>query len=420
MDNQRKLIVGYDLCDDFSQISCYSYKTFEPVTICPNDEEENSLIPTALCIRSDTKLWIFGNEAVNCAGLGNGVLVDHLLTKIRTGEETEIYGQKYNGVSLLEKYFRKTLTLLKNHFPTETITKLVITIHDMEPAVVDGIYEALGMLGIEKDRAAVMSHASSYMYFALSQERSLWINDVGLFDFHEDGLCFCQISVNRRLNPMVAGLEKKDFTKTLNLPMLKQKNLDASYIFQNVANTVLYKQIISTLYFTGRGFTGGWADEAIKGLCTGRRIFIGQNLYTKGACYAAKELSCDRRLGDIILLNNEMLVSSVWIRVYTDAAVKEVLLADAAIPWYEVNKSIEVIPDEMTELEMVFRNIMTREIIRQRIPLGSFFGRPERMTRLEINLTCINRSRLKIRLKDMGFGEFYQESGRVWEHVIDI
>ena len=35
MDNPRKLIVGYDLCEDYSQISRYSYKTFEPIQICP-------------------------------------------------------------------------------------------------------------------------------------------------------------------------------------------------------------------------------------------------------------------------------------------------------------------------------------------------------------------------------------------------
>jgi hypothetical protein len=33
MDAPRKVIVGYDLCEDFTQISCYSYKTFEPIPI---------------------------------------------------------------------------------------------------------------------------------------------------------------------------------------------------------------------------------------------------------------------------------------------------------------------------------------------------------------------------------------------------
>ena len=47
--------------------------------------------------------------------------------------------------------------MLKSYFPTEVITKLVVTISDMDPVIIEGIYEALHMLGIEKDRAAVIA-----------------------------------------------------------------------------------------------------------------------------------------------------------------------------------------------------------------------------------------------------------------------
>lgn len=420
MDHQRKLIVGYDLCNDFSQISCYSYKTFEPIPICTKGGEDSSLIPTVLCINKETKLWSYGNEAVDCASSGNGVLVDKLLTKLITGEEFEVYDERLSPVTLLEKFLRKTLTLIKNYFPTEPITKLVVTVKDMEPKIVEGIYEALYLLGIEKDRAMIMSHPGAYMYYALSQDKSLWVNDVGLFDFSESGLCYYQISINRRTSPMIAGMEKNEYTDTLNYSMLSQKGLNLGYIFENIANTVLYKQIISTLYFTGTGFEGDWHDQVIKSLCMGRRVFLGQNLYTKGACYAAKELSGDQKLGDVILLNNEMLKNSLWIRVYTDAALKEVMLTDAAVPWYEVDSSIDIIPDEEDEIEVISRNIMTREIKRERLKILNLPNRPTRMTRLSINLTCTSRTQAKILITDLGFGEIYPETGRVWEFLIEI
>ena len=94
MDNPRKLIVGFDLCDDYSQISCYSYKTFEPIPISPDNDEENTLIPTALAVRSDTGIWLFGREAVRCAKEGSGVLADRLLTKLKNREVIEIFGQE--------------------------------------------------------------------------------------------------------------------------------------------------------------------------------------------------------------------------------------------------------------------------------------------------------------------------------------
>ncbi|TAH74950.1 MAG: hypothetical protein EWM47_00780 [Anaerolineaceae bacterium] len=420
MDNTRKLIVGYDLCEDYSQISCYSYKTYEPIPICPVEDEENTLIPTALCELRESRTWVYGKEAIKCAKEGSGIIADKLLHKLKHGEEVTIYGQKYSAVSLIEKFLRKTLTLIKNHFPTETITQIVITLNEMDPLIIEGIYEALYMLGIEKDRADIISHGSSFMYYALSQERELWLNDVGLFDFNEDGLSFYQISINRRANPMIAGMEKKDFSDTLNYSVFKKKNVDLEYTFETIANTVLYKQIISTLYFTGRGFDNNWAEDVIKSLCAGRRVFLGQNLYSKGACYGAKELSGDGNLDNIILLNNEMIVSGIAIKAYLDGITQEIILTNAAVPWYEVDKDVDVIPYETTDIEIVIRNIMTKEIIRERIPLYNLPKRPERMTRLNLNISCINKDKIKVTISDMGFGDDYPATGKLSEYLLDI
>ena len=420
MDTPGKLIVGYDLCEDFTQISCFSYKRQEPVTISPAGEEDYSPIPTVLCIKQETKQWLFGEEAVICAAAGEGIRIDSILSKIITGEETVIFDQKFTGVMLLEKFLRKTLMLIKNYFPTEPITQLVVTVRDTQPALVEKIYQALSMLGIDKDRAVVMGHAGAYLYYALSQERSLWLNDVGLFDFNRQGLSYYQISFNRRTKPIVASLAKKDLTDHLSYDMLDKKEVDVGYIFKTLADTLLFKQIVSTLYFTGIGFEGGWAEKIIQSLCTGRRAFLGQNLYTKGACYAAKELSGDRKLEDYILLNDEMITSSIGIRLYADAKMTEVPLTEAAIPWYEVNKSIEVIPEDEAEIELVIKNIITREVLRERLVPSHLPERPKRMTRLEINLTCTSSSEAKITVTDRGFGAFYPETGRVWEFLLEI
>lgn len=425
MDSSRKLMVGYDLCEDFTQISCYSYKTMEPIPISVCEGEDYCPIPTVLCMKAETKQWLFGDEAITCAGAGAGILVEHLLEKVQSEKEVELYGIKFTPIALLEKYIRKTLTLIKNYFPTEPITKLVITVRNSEPILVEKIYEVLASLGIEKDRAVVMSHAGVYLYYALSQDKSLWMNDVGLFDFGAEGLNFYQIRLNRRSKPMIAGLIKSDYSDDLNMDLLKPKNSNsissnAAYIFENIANTALYKQIITTLYFTGSGFSGGWADEVIKSLCVGRRVFFGQNLFTKGACYAAKELSGDRRLNDFILLSDEMVTSFVSIRAYCDTVFKEIPLIQAGENWYDVNKSIEVIPEGVAELEIILKNIMTRDVTRKTIPINQFPERPDRMTRLLINLSCKDKSTGKLTVTDLGFGEIYPETGQVMEFEIEI
>jgi hypothetical protein len=420
MDTMRRLIIGYDLCDDFTQICCYSYKSHEPIPISTRDEDERGLIPTVLCFKNDTKQWLFGEEAEECSRLGLGTRIDRLLELLSTGKELELQGQRYSAVALLEQYLRKTLFLVKKYFPTEPVTKLVVTLRSTKPSVVEGIYAALAEMGLHKDRVAVISHARAYLYYALCQEQALWRNDVGLFDFSPDGMLFYQIQINRRQRPILAGLKKTDFTDRIDYTMLQQKQDNLAYLFETIAASALYKQLITTLYFTGNGFEGNWAEQVIKRLCSGRRVFIGYNLFSKGACYAAKELSGDKSLDDFMLLDDEMITSSVGVRVYLDTKFQEILLAQPGEVWYEVNKSIEVIPEGEPDLEIILKNVMSRELVREKLHFRNLPDRPDRMTRLEINLTCKNTSTGIIRVNDLGFGDFYPETGCIMEFSIEI
>ncbi len=420
MDSRRKLIVGYDLCDDFTQISCYSYKTFEPVSIGIHDEDNQNLIPTALCVKNDSKQWLFGEDAISCSTSGAGILINHLLEKLVSGKKVELFGESFDGVSLLEKYLRKTLTLVKKYFPTEKITKLVVTVRNTDPSLVEGIYTALSILGLERDRVLILSHAGAFLYYALSQDQALWMNDIGLFEFSEEALYYYQIRVNRKGKPIIASLNKTDFTDMLSYQMLKQNEVNSEYIFLNIANTALYKQLVTTLYFTGKGFEGDWAEDVIQKLCTGRRIFLGQNLFTKGACYAAKELSGDVKLSDILLLNDDMITSTVGIRVYRDSQYTDAILAEAGMNWYEIDRSIEVIPEGTPELEIILKSMLNREVVREMVRLTKLPERPDRMTRLELRITCKNRATGIIQVRDLGFGEFYPGTGLVMELSLEL
>lgn len=418
MDSMRKLIIGYDLREDTTQICCYSYKTQEPIAICMKEEEECK-IPTVLCVKEDTKQWLYGEEAISCAAAGEGVLVENILTKLYNNEEVEIFGQIFGAVELMEKYFRKTLTLVKQYFPSEIITMMAVTIKSTTPELVKGIYEALDILGIERNRVTIISHASAYLYYALSQDKSLWKNDVGLFDFDKEGLVFYQLSVNRRTKPMIAGLTKKEYTEELDHSHINNKN-NVAYMFGNIANKALYKQVVSTLYFTGCGFAEMWAEKVIQQLCVGRRVFRGDNLYTKGACFAAKEFAGDKNLEEFLLLNDDMITKSIAVRVFCDSKFIDQPIVEAGEIWYEVNNSIEVILQGDADLELVINNIMTKDIIRKSIPITNLIERPDRMTRLEIILTCRNSETAVVTVNDLGFGEIYPACNNIMKFAIEI
>lgn len=420
MDTTRKVIVGYDLCEDYCQISCYSYKKHEAITISSQEGNEDGLIPTVLCYKTDTRQWLFGEEALMGAKNGSGILVDKLLSNLENDREIEILGVKYNAQAIMDKFLRRTLTLVRDYFPTEPFTKLVMTVRNTNPVLVEKLYNTLALLGIGRDRALIIGHEDAYLYYALYQDRALWMNDVGLFDFNQEGLRYYQIRINRWSKPMIASLEKYDFAGNLEADILMRKNADAAYAFENLANSVLYKQLVTTLYFTGKGFEGGWADKVMKSLCTGRRVFFGHNLFTKGACYAAKELAGDRKLEDVLLLNDDMVTCSLALRVYKDGRNTEINLLEAGQLWHKAERSYEVIPEGLAELEISQKDLMSKRVISHRIGLEKLAPNINRTSRLRIDFYCSDKANGVIRVTDLGFGEFFAGTGKSAQYTIKL
>ena len=46
--------------------------------------------------------------------------------------------------------------------------------------------------------------------------------------------------------------------------------------------------------------------------------------------------------------------------------------------------------------------------------------RPLKTTRLSVNVTFVSGSKVVVKIKDMGFGEIFKESGLAWEKEIEI
>ncbi len=420
MSEQRSLVVGFDLCEHDSQICCYNPRTFEPESICVTSDKTKYLIPTALGVKEKSKEWVYGEEAYNCKEAGTGVCIDGLLSKIRNGEDTEIYGVPFKPVALLEKYFRKCLQLLKIYFPMDSILKLVVTVKEQNESIKEGIYQALNNLGIGKDRSWVQSHSQSYQYYALSQKKELWLNDIGLFDFDEHGLVYQQITIDRKTEPSVVGILEKDFQEILNYQIIRETkdNEKLEYLFGNLARKVLHKQIVSTIYITGKGFEGTWADSVLKELCIGRRVFKGQNLYAKGACYAARELSGERKLDGFLLLGSEMISSTFFISGYYNAKIAEAVLAKAGTPWYEADGKLDLILDGINEIAIYRKDLLKHETVTYSLPMRGLPNRPVKTTRVEVRIRFLNKNTAVISVKDKGFGNFYPSSNRIWEKEV--
>ena len=199
-----------------------------------------------------------------------------------------------------------------------------------------------------------------------------------------------------------------------------EENQDIEYMFLNTANTILHKKMVTTIYVTGKGFEKAWATEALRKLCNGRRVFRGQNLFTKGACYAARALTEEEKLKEFIFLHDDMLTSDISITTYHDAKIHDVVLARAGTLWSDIDASIDIIPDNEDEIQITDRNILSRETRAHILSLSGFAARENKMTRFTVRIRFADRNTCIVTLKDNGFGEFSPSTNRIWERYIKL
>lgn len=416
----KQLFLGIDIADDYTQVSMYQMQTKDTTSIAMSMDVSNPLIPTCLLVKENTKEWVFGEEAVRIHNFNGGVLVDHLVSRIRQEETIEIYQTNWTPVMLLSKYFKKIFSYIRQNFLNSTIAQLVITADEMSQRMQETIYESLQPLGLERDRVKVLTRVESFMYYILSQKQELWANDVGLFQFDENGLMYYRLFVNRRTNPIPVVVNKVNLSTEFTLSMLDEEPVERlTFRFEKMANQLLFKRLTASLFFSGIGFTGDWVDNTLKKLCVGRRVFKGQNLYTKGACYAAKAQYYGE-LEEYLLLSDEMITSTIEIKVYQNSKDINFLLAKLGTPWWQVNETITVILDQTNEIELTITNLLKREPVKELLRIDGLMDRENKTIRLSIQLHYVDRETAVLTVRDTGFGEFYDGTYRIWEQTLTL
>lgn len=419
MEETKNIMLGIDLADDYTQVSYYT-QGGELFSVSISKDPMKYRIPTMLCAFKDGSDWLFGEDAAFTAESDSCVKVTGLVSRALDNSAAEVFSQSYPADILLERYFRRLLAAVKAKLGEVRIKRIVITAKKVNDNLRRNAGSALELLGVRGENLKVITHLESFMYYVVSQNRDIWINDVGLFDFDSEGANFYRLSFGRRNTPLTVVADRTDLSDKINMSMLEADEIDRlRYVFESTASVILHKQLISALYFTGQGYESAWADDILKKLCNGRRIFRGQNLYVKGAGYAAGLIDS----GDdtsFFFVNDEVLKSSISIRAFSDGAYREIMLADAGRPCSGAGAEIEVIMDHTNELDFIVHNVLKKDFVCAIMTLDTLNLRTDRSIRLNIRLAFPDRNTCVITVRDAGFGEIYRTSHKIWEQVLKI
>lgn len=418
-----RLILGYDLGNEFCQISYAFSETGEVETLSQVAGAESFNIPTVLCKRTGLNQWYYGKDALRYAEENQGILVDNLLGQALDGEPVIIEGESFDPVALLALFFKRSLGLLTQIASSERIGALMITCEVVDNRVLEVLNRMIAAVHLRTDKVAFQSHTESYYNYMLRQPGELWMNRSMLFDYRSSCVRVYRMECNRKTTPVVVFIDEAahPFYAWEPLPEegpVREKlisELDGALL--RIAENAMNSQVES-VYLIGDGFEQEWMRESLRYLCKGRRVFQGNNLFSKGACYGMQERMSTSQAGkEHVFLGRDKLKANIGMQILRQGEESYYALLDAGVNWYEADHTMEFYIRDGNELTLLVTPLMGKNGKEARIILEDF---PGNIARLRARFYLEAENLLVIEAQDLGFGEFRTSSRRVWQERIEL
>ena len=376
--------LGIDLDNDNAVISYFQLNMKEPETVSTVAGSEVYQIPLILAKKHGIGQWFIGEEAKRLALLQGEEAVSGLLQAALAGKL---------GNPVIPDF-------------------LVITLEQLSREVTELFLQVAERIGIPEGKLTLIDRRESFYYFAFSQQKELWLHDVCLFDNRGDEVWCRRLERDQRTMPQLVTISEEQRN-------IDRANKDASFL--KIVSEVTGGHIVSAVYLTGDGFDGEWMKESLSFLCKGRRVFMGKNLYSKGACYAAarKCMTEENSWQFVYMGDNEMKVN-VSLKVQSQGKTEFFTLISAGDNWYETVGECEVLLDGSNEIDFWLQLPNSKEAKIEKLTLADLPERPPRTTRLRIKAQPVSDMEVKIRIKDLGFGEIFKSSDKTWEYMMSL
>ena len=397
--SEMEYIIGFDLGEEFSRISCFNREKMQPGALAGSEEEG---IPTALCLLLDGS-WLAGRDALSAAGEGRGTLYRRFMQEKADRPLQE----------LLYCFLKQTLQPLTGG---RQISALTLTVARAGRELQEAAAGAARSLGVPEGRFALVSHSLSFAYYALSQSRELWSKDVGLFEFAGKGLLYTHLEVSLKKHPAAVRISSADYSGDMELPEpADETRRDAA--FAAVVEKVSADRQICAFYLLGEAFDSeenmSWMDRSLKTLCgRHRHVFMGQNLYGRGAAWNSYFLMEPSALPDVQILGGDISEYSLVLKTNWGAPAAELVLLPAGGTWYGSSGMCCVMTDDMEKLPVSIRDLSGKERGQALLPLDFLPARPQGCTKLRLCAKLTAAGRFQVSIEDLGFGSMFPASGQ--------
>ena len=312
-------------------------------------------------------------------------------------------------VHLLREFIENSLSRF------ESIEQIVFTVPELNVDIVRMLKGIAKRMGIDKDNVYVQDYKESFCNFMIYQPKELWQYEAALFhcDRHEvkaymlrklrtgygkgrDAFITVDEVASARMEELAAVYP------VLNVDRAKEADIQ----FKQFVQGVFDKKLVSSVFLVGEGFENNWYPQSLKVLCNGRRAFLGNNLYSKGACYAAYK----RSLGyedSLIYLDETKMMDQICLKLRMQGVDKWYPIVSWGSRWYESDMQCEILLENTDDIEIHIESLVGAEMRVERVSLEGLPKRKNYTLRLQVKVMMRNEKCCCISFKDMGFGEFF-------------
>ena len=407
---EQGFYVGIDIDDTYAVVSFYEDGMKEPATVSMKTGAEVFQIPLQIRKHQEEEQWLIGEASSDETDLDNTIVIENLLSRAKDMENISIDGEQYQAFDLLTLFIKKLLNYISGPYGAVHINGLAFSVEKLDKQLVKLFWSVGEALGMKKEQIALLDRKSAFYYFALSQPKELWAQNVFLFDYKEDGVYGFCLKRKQNTSPQRVTIEESYFEGNY-------ENQDAT--FYQALEQLFDGQMVSSAYLVGNGFDGGWMKQSLNYLCRGRRAFAGKNLYAKGACYGVMVMQGKKVWPYIYIGDNELKVN-VSLAVRNRGKKELVTLLRAGENWYEASGSCDVILDDTKEIAIWLQEPDAKTANVEKLTLSDLPERENRTIRLRISVKPLSDKQLRIEMKDMGFGELVKAKDKHWEYIMSI
>lgn len=417
--NNGKYLIGYQLSPETAQISFLRIGEDQPYTFSMVAGMEDYNLPLCLYRQEEGDLWSMGKEAIEKGETDPQGMVDQLLEKVYRREQVELSGQSYDSRALLALFVKKSLALLRLETSLEQVAAIVFVVDWLDADRVTALREMTEYLQLPRIEMQLMSKEESFFWYNLHTDQSLWKGQVMLYEMEKNSLISFRLWINPNTTPLVTMIEKKIYPQWEGFAVKSAERKDE--FFLQLCREDFQNGNISAVYLIGDGFGGDWYQESLRFICKLRRVFRGNNLYSKGACQGLlQKLEPDKLAQTYVYLGEDKLCANVGMNLLRQGEESYLAVLNGGNNWYDSRKEWEVILEKDNQLVFRITPLNGRNIVEHVITLGGLKSQGQPYTRIHVKAWMSSPRKLQVKAADKGFGQFYPSTNRVWEETIEL